>query len=172
MSPFALLLLLFTLVVCDLQFYNDCNRTIYSSTVGPAGTLRTAVIQPQSWHSESYYIYPWNGSGISIKLAADDGSVAAMTQLEYSFRNGTICYDLSNVNCGATSQTNTSDCPFLYGGMYLTGNDSSCSSVFCASGDRYCHQAFNLSNDTWATHSCEYNYQRLTFYMCPQGASC
>lgn len=172
MLLFAFLLLLCVLASGDLQLYNNCNNTIYSWTFGPVGQLRSGTIQAQTWHSEPYYQYPWNGSGISIKLAAVDAVTGPITQLEYSFRDNIITYDLSNVNCGPTSQTDTSDCPFLYGGMYLTSNDLSCCSVSCSSGDEHCPEVFNLPTDTWAIHACEYNYQNLILYMCQDGGSC
>lgn len=173
---FALLLLFSIRASCEVRLYNNCDQTIYRWTWGPNGTLRAGMIQPQTWYSEPYYEYPWNGTGISIKLGnwypPDGQPDGALTQLEYSFMNTSINYDVSNVNCGPMSQTNTSDCPFLYGGMYLTTNYTVCPNVTCLSGDQRCYEVFNLPSDNWANKNCYYNNQNLVLYMCQSGASC
>ena len=75
-----------------MQLYNNCNDTIYSWTFGLSRELQSGMIQPQSWYSEPYYQYLWNGTGISIKLAAyNNMDTASLTLLEYSFNNSQIC---------------------------------------------------------------------------------
>jgi len=96
---FAFILLFSVLASCDVQLYNHCEQGIYRWTQGPAGILTSGLIQPNSVYTEPYYNYPWNGTGISIKLGKwyppngqPDG---AITQLEYSFTNTSIDYDVT-----------------------------------------------------------------------------
>ena len=174
-SFFPILLLLSPFVLGDVLLYNNCNNTVYSWTYGPAGMLQSGSIPPHTLYSESYYIYPWNGSGISIKLAAENDVSSPLTQLEYSFQNDSIWYDLSNVNCGITSQggqASKGDCPFLNRGMYLTTNDSQCTSVSCPSGGCDCTEVYCLPSDNWAAKTCAFDYQNLILYMCQGGQTC
>ena len=149
-----------------VAFYNNCGANIYSFTTTPAGVVHISDgISPDSWYWEPYQ-YPGDGNGVSIKLSRSNNTSGPITQLEYSFSGQTLWYDLSNVNCGPTSQTSHGDCPFLNGGMFLKVDQEGCPSSVCNSQDVQCHQAFNLPDDNWAIRSCEYNNNNLVMFLC------
>jgi hypothetical protein len=146
---------------------NNCQDTIYSYTyTGSNGLVHQSNgIAPGEWYWEPYQ-RPIAPAGATIKLGtAQDGS-GAITQLEYSFTEANLWYDISNVNCGPTSQSSTAPCPFLQGGMFMRVDDPSCSTAMCASGDVSCHDAYNLPDDNWATHGCEYGNANIVLFMC------
>ena len=150
-----------------VAFYNNCNASIYSFTTlpAPAGVVHTSNgITPGSWYWEPYQ-YPDNG-GVSIKLSRSNGTDGPITQLEYSFTGQTLWYDLSNVNCGPTSQTSNGDCPFLDGGMFLETDQEGCPTSTCMNQDLQCSQAYNLPDDNWAVRMCEYNNSNLVMFFC------
>jgi hypothetical protein len=150
-----------------VAFFNSCNSTIFSFTTTSVGIVYANSIETHSWHWEPYQ-YPVDGSGVSIKLSrsnSSDNSVP-ITQLEYSFTGQTLWYDLSNVNCGPTSQTSRGECPFLDGGMFLEVGQEGCPTSACNSEDLQCPQASNLPSDNWAVRSCDYNNKNLLMFFC------
>jgi len=144
---------------------NNCPTTVYSFTTTPLGIVGRANIAPGQWYWEPYQ-YPGEGNGVSIKLGMQAELTGPITQLEYSFTGSILWYDLSNVDCGSTSQTNSGPCPFLNGGMFLKNDDASCPTVTCNSGNTNCHQVYNLPNDDWATQACEYGNNNMVMFMC------
>lgn len=144
---------------------NNCQQTIHSFTTGPEGIVTRESIAPGEWYWQPY-LYPGEGNGISIKLGIQAEPSGPITQLEYSFLGSILYYDLSNVNCGESSQSNTGPCPFLDGGMFLKNDKASCPTITCDSSDTNCHQVYNLPDDNWATQACEYDNNNLVMFMC------
>jgi hypothetical protein len=147
--------------------YNNCQGTIYSFTITPEGLMSASNgIAPGKWYKEPYQ-YPSVG-GVSIKLSGSDSDSndVPITQLEYCFNQTIIWYDLSNVNCGPTSQTAKGMCPFLYGGMYLEVDQVDCPTRTCESQDLLCPQAYNFPDEDWVVRQCDYNGNDLVMYFC------
>ena len=150
-----------------VALYNNCNSTIYKSTVTldpREGT--TSVILPSTWYSEQYILN--SGAGVSIKLSRNDTWWLEMpiTQLEYNIVGSTIGYDLSNVNCGPRSQTNKSACPFLEGGMFLATGQLDCPTRVCESGVIDCSEAYMFPSDDSKYRECPFDNVNLVLYMC------
>lgn len=148
-----------------VAIFNDCSFPVYSNHVVEGHQGAAETIQPKNWYYTTYQ-YPKSG-GISIKLRKDaDLWNSAITQLEYCIAgDGNIYYDISNVDCGPTSESHKGDCPFLEGGMFLHSSQS-CPTRKCASGDVRCHEAYNRPKDDWATAGCEFKNQNLVLYVC------
>jgi len=155
-----------------VALYNNCDASIYSFTTTPVGVVHTSNgIAPGQWYWEPYQ-YPGDGNGVSIKLSRSNGTDGPITQLEYSFTGLTLWYDLSNVNCGPTSvsQSQTGPCPFSQGGMFLETDQEGCPTSTCDGGDLQCPQAYNLPTDNWAVRSCKYNNNNLVMFLCSSAA--
>ncbi|KAF2092398.1 hypothetical protein NA57DRAFT_62508 [Rhizodiscina lignyota] len=151
--------------VGGVAIYNACDFPVYSHTVTEDGGQQAPVtLAPGQWYWESYQ-YPKSGGPV-LKLTKEQnlGGVP-VTQLEYSITDGTIYYDISNVDCGPTGQSNQGQCPFLQGGMFLHSS-SGCDTKSCQSGDQRCHDAYNLPDDNWAVGGCAFKNQNLVFYAC------
>lgn len=144
---------------------NNCQQTVYSFTTTPEGIIDQGNIAPGEWYWQPYQ-YPGEGNGVSIKLGMQAEPIGPITQLEYSFLGSVLYYDVSNVNCGETSQSDTGPCPFLDGGIFLKNDETSCPTVTCDSGDTNCHQVYNLPDDNWATQACEYGNNNMVMFMC------
>jgi hypothetical protein len=153
-----------------VYLYNNCAFEVYSFTticpqvgVPSNGTVHTSNgINNSTWYWEPYQ-YPIQG-GVSIKLSKSSNGSDPITQLEYTIANDTIWYDLSNVNCGPTSQTSTEDCPFKDTGMFLTTYPTDCPTSICEAGNGIC-TAYNVPDDDWAVRQCDYDHS-LVMYMC------
>ena len=148
-----------------VRIYNACDFPVYSTTVTSSGGPESTIKLASGWNFQAY-LHPSQG-GPSLKLTKEPSMANGPphTQLEYTFSDGMIFYDVSNVNCGPTSQTNKGPCPFLDGGVFLHTSNN-CDSKTCHSGDIRCHDAYNLPNDDWATAGCKFTNQNVVLYVC------
>ena len=104
------------------------------------------------------------GQGTSIKVSPADDLSGPITQLEFTWADGKINYDISNINGN----------PFMANGMVLTPsmsndpNNPSCVPVDCPAGDGTCTAAYNQPDDT-ATKVCS-DAASLTMVVCAGSA--
>lgn len=137
---------------------NNCGSPVYYAAVGQSSHAEMQQMQgsySQGWGSA--------GNGQSIKLSPEaNGKV---TQFEFTWADGKINYDMSNIDGN----------PFANGGMSLvpsTSNDPnnpSCVPINCPAGQAYCDAAYNLPDDV-RTHVCSQETD-LTLTLCPGGGS-
>lgn len=136
---------------------NNCGTEVYFASVAQNGADNMSPL-PSSGFAESY---SQPGVGVSIKLSPE--SSGAVTQFEFTWANGDISYDISNINGN----------PFMSGGMSLTPSMAgasgypSCQTVSCPAGQATCTEAYNLPDDV-ATMVCPEDSD-LTFTLCPGG---
>ncbi|ETN45946.1 uncharacterized protein HMPREF1541_00128 [Cyphellophora europaea CBS 101466] len=137
---------------------NNCGFPIYYASVGQS--QHAEMQQMQGSYSEQF---GEQGNGISIKLAPS--ADANPTQFEFTWADGKINYDLSNINGN----------PFANEGMSLVPsmsndpNNPTCVPINCAAGDSVCDAAYNQPDDV-RTHVCSDNAD-LVLTMCPGGSS-
>ena len=139
---------------------NNCGFPIYYASVGQSYSADMKELQGS--YSESY---SQPGVGVSIKLSPNDSTGGALSQFEFTWADGKINYDLSNID----------GYPFAKGGMSVVPsmtndpNNPTCVPVECAAGDSTCTAAYNAPDDT-RTMVCSEDSD-LTLTMCPGGAS-
>ncbi|KAK5054629.1 hypothetical protein LTR84_001520 [Exophiala bonariae] len=139
---------------------NNCGYPIYYASVGQS---YHANMQPlQGSYSEGY---SQQGVGISIKLAPNATSSGPVSQFEFTWANGKIAYDLSNID----------GYPFSAGGMQVVPSkqgdsaNPTCVVVDCPAGQAVCTAAYNAPDDV-RTMVCDENTS-LTLTMCPGGSA-
>lgn len=138
---------------------NNCGYPIYYASV--ASNNNAGMQELQGSYSEGY---SQQGVGVSIKLAPNATSSGAVSQFEFTWANGKISYDLSNIN----------GYPFSAGGMEVVPSmqndpsNPSCVPVDCPAGEATCTAAYNAPDDT-RTMVCDENAS-LVLTMCPGGA--
>jgi hypothetical protein len=137
---------------------NNCGSPVYYAAVGQSAHAEMQQMQgsySQGWGSQ--------GDGMSIKLSPSANG--AVTQFEFTWADGKINYDMSNINGN----------PFAAGGMSLVpsmSNDPSnptCVPINCPAGQDYCDAAYNQPDDV-RTHVCSQDAD-LTLTLCPGGGS-
>lgn len=115
---------------------------------------------PSSGYTEGY---SQENVGVSIKISPN--ATGPVTQFEFTWANGDISYDISNINGN----------PFALGGMSLTPSMAgasgypTCETVSCPAGESTCTAAYNAPDDT-RTMVCPEDSD-LTFTLCPGGPS-
>lgn len=138
---------------------NNCGSEVYFASVAQNGADNMSPL-PSSGYAEGY---SQPGVGVSIKLAPNTSG--AVTQFEFTWANGDISYDISNINGN----------PFSSGGMTLTPSMAgasgypTCETVSCPAGQSTCSAAYNQPDDT-RTMVCPEDSD-LTFTLCPGGSS-
>lgn len=126
------------LAVGTAYVYNDCGFDVYYAAVTTSNTAMQLL--PASGYSAEY---SEEGVGVSIKLATVDSDTGPISQFEYTWADGKINYDLSNIN----------GYPFSAEGMSITPsmtNDASfptCVDVVCPAGESVCTAAYNSPDD-------------------------
>ncbi|KIW85790.1 hypothetical protein AYO20_03731 [Fonsecaea nubica] len=139
---------------------NNCGYPVYYASVG--GSSNPNMQQLQGSYSEGY---GQEGVGVSIKLAPNATTSGPISQFEFTWANGKISYDLSNIN----------GYPFSAGGMQIVPsmqNDPSnptCVVVDCPAGEAVCTAAYNAPDDT-RTMVCN-EEANLVLTICPGGSS-
>jgi len=109
--------------------------------------------------------YGSEGTGISIKLSPNATTNGPVSQFEFTWANGKISYDLSNID----------GYPFSAGGMAIVPsmqndpNNPTCVPVDCPAGEATCTAAYNAPDDT-RTMVCDQDSD-LVLTMCPGGSS-
>jgi len=140
---------------------NNCGFPIYYASVG--GSSNPSMQALEGSYSQGY---SEEGVGISIKLSPGDSESGAISQFEFTWANGKISYDLSNIN-GYPAQ-------FSAGGMEIVPsmqndpNNPTCVPVNCPAGESTCSAAYNAPDDT-RTMVCDQD-SNLVLTMCPGGA--
>ena len=137
---------------------NNCGSPVFYAAVGQGSHAEMQQMQgsySQGWGNA--------GNGQSIKLSPEaNGKV---TQFEFTWADGKINYDMSNIDGN----------PFANGGMSLVPssqndpNNPSCVAINCPAGQAYCDAAYNLPDDV-RTHVCSQDVD-LTLTLCPGGGS-
>ncbi|KAK7903261.1 hypothetical protein LTR67_001278 [Exophiala xenobiotica] len=149
-----------TLALGTATVVNNCGYPIYFASVG--GSSNPSMAELQGSYSEGYGS---EGTGISIKLAPNATTTGAVSQFEFTWANGKIAYDLSNID----------GYPFSAGGMIIVPsmqndpNNPTCVPVDCPAGEAICTAAYNLPDDT-RTMVCDEDSD-LVLTMCPGGSS-
>lgn len=139
---------------------NNCGFPVYYASVGQSYSAN--MEQLQGSYSEAY---TQPGVGISIKLSPQDSISGEVSQFEFTWADGKINYDISNIN----------GYPFANGGMAVVPsmsndpNNPTCVPVMCPAGDSVCTAAYNAPDDT-RTMVCDENSD-LVLTMCPGGSN-
>lgn len=137
---------------------NNCGGEVYFASVAQSGASNMAPL-PASGYSETYSL---PGVGVSIKLSPANAT-GSVTQFEFTWADGDISYDISNINGN----------PFSAGGMSLTpsmvgaSGYPTCQTVNCPAGQASCSAAYNAPDDT-KTMVCP-DSANLVFTLCPGG---
>ena len=135
---------------------NNCGYPIYYASV--AQSQHANMVPLQGPYSESY---SQPGVGISIKLAPNMTISGPVSQFEFTWDNGKIYYDLSNID----------GYPFAASGMRVDPsvkddpNNPTCVPIDCPAGVAVCSAAYNQPDDV-RTMVCDENVS-LTLTMCP-----
>lgn len=143
------------LAVGTAHVINNCGSQVYYASVAQSVASSMAPL-PASGFSEKYSL---PDVGVSIKLAHN--ATGAVTQFEFTWANGDIAYDISNIDGN----------PFAAQGMQLTPSMAgasgypSCQTVNCPAGESSCSAAYNQPDDV-KTMVCPENSD-LTFTLCP-----
>ena len=109
--------------------------------------------------------YSQQGVGVSIKLSPQDSTSGSISQFEFTWANGKIAYDMSNINGN----------PFASSGMEIVPsmqndpNNPTCVPVNCPAGEAVCTAAYNQPDDT-RTMVCNED-SNLVLTLCPGGAA-
>jgi len=146
------------LAVGNANVVNNCGIPVYFASVAQSVHADMSLL-PSSGYSESYSL---PDVGVSIKLAPNE--TGSVTQFEFTWADGNIHYDISNINGN----------PFASGGMQLTPSMSgadgypTCQPVTCPAGATTCTQAYNLPDDV-RTMVCPEDSD-LTMVLCPGGS--
>lgn len=136
---------------------NNCGIPVYFASVAQSAHASMSPL-PSSGYSEAY---SKPGVGVSIKLSPS--ATGAVTQFEFTWSNGDINYDISNIDGN----------PFAQGGMSLTpsmvgaSGYPSCQVVNCPAGQSSCSAAYNQPDDV-RTMVCP-DASDLTMTLCPGG---
>ncbi|KAJ9607771.1 hypothetical protein H2200_007849 [Cladophialophora chaetospira] len=139
---------------------NNCGFPVYYASVG--GSSNPGMQELQGSYSQSY---SQQGVGVSIKLSPEDSTGGPISQFEFTWANGKISYDISNINGN----------PFSNGGMSLVPsmqndpNNPTCVPVNCPAGDAVCSAAYNQPDDV-RTMVCS-EQSSLTLTLCPGGSA-
>ncbi|EXJ85267.1 hypothetical protein A1O3_05942 [Capronia epimyces CBS 606.96] len=139
---------------------NNCGFPIYYASVGQDYTANMQLLQGS--FSEQY---TQEGVGISIKLAPNATTSGPVSQFEFTWADGKVSYDLSNID----------GYPFSAGGMEIVpslqgdSNNPTCVPVDCPAGESVCTAAYNAPDDT-RTMVCDQDSD-LVLTMCPGGAA-
>ncbi|KIV79277.1 hypothetical protein PV11_06845 [Exophiala sideris] len=139
---------------------NNCGFPVYYTSVGAGNNA--AMQKLESSYTQGYSN---QGDGFSIKLSPNDTTTGAVSQFEFTWANGKISYDLSNIN----------GYPFSSGGMEIVPsmqndpNNPSCVVVDCPAGESVCSAAYNAPDDV-RTMVCD-QASNLVLTICPSGSS-
>lgn len=147
------------LAVGSAKVVNNCGGPVYFASVAQSVAASMERLPSSGYSAE----YSKPNVGISIKLSPSaSGSV---TQFEYTWADGNINYDISNINGN----------PFADGGMELvpsmagTSGYPTCQTVSCPAGESTCTAAYNQPDDT-RTMVCP-DASDLIMTLCPGGSS-
>jgi len=138
---------------------NQCGFPVYLWSVGVSSSEMTTIESNGTPYSEEYQVRNDNG-GISLKISAVNGDQSTITQFEYTLKDDTLWYDVSNVN----------GFPFSDDGLELVPAIESCRNVYCPAGEGSCHAAYTNPDDNWATAECDPTSD-LTMTLCPNSTS-
>lgn len=133
---------------------NNCGFKVYYASVSQGAAAGMQVL-PAGGYSQQYSN---PGDGVSIKMSPN--ATGAVTQFEFTWANGKIAYDISNINGN----------PFAAQGMSLTPSMAgasgypTCETVNCPAGQSTCSAAYNQPDDT-ATMVCP-DASDLVFTLC------
>lgn len=119
---------------------NSCPFDIYYAPTSGSYEGMVALSPGGSYTSG----YDEQGVGVSIKVGTSSDLGGPITQFEYTWADGKINYDISNINGD----------PFADNGVVLTPsmsgdpNNPTCLPVNCPAGDAVCTAAYNNPTDT------------------------
>lgn len=148
------------LAVGTATLVNSCGFNIYYAAID--GTSEGMTMLPPGGSYSEGYANP--GVGTSIKVAPTDSLNDGITQFEFTWEDGKINYDISNINGN----------PFASAGMVLTPSMSgdpknpTCVPVDCPAGEATCTAAYNQPDDT-DTMVCN-DQSNLVFTVCSGGS--
>jgi len=140
---------------------NMCPYTVYYASIAGQAEALTAMA-PGASMSESYTD---PDQGVSIKLAMNDTLSGPISQLEFTWTDGKIFYDLSNINGYPFSQSGITVTP----SMENDPSNPTCVAIDCPAGQSVCSAAYNQPDDT-DTLVCDQD-SSLNLVLCSGGAS-
>ncbi|KIW13210.1 hypothetical protein PV08_08397 [Exophiala spinifera] len=138
---------------------NNCGFPVYYSSVG--GSSNPSMAPLENSYSQGYSS---PGTGFSIKLSPNQTTYGSVSQFEFTWADGKIAYDLSNID----------GYPFVAGGMEIVPsmqndpNNPTCVPVTCPAGVATCTAAYNAPDDV-RTMVCS-DESDLTLTICPGGS--
>lgn len=138
--------------------HNSCQQDVFYMVSGAEGvTPTTEKLSPGGRFSMEYKNL--NGAGVAIFLSIIEKDITdytlsnSLTRLEYTYNQGALWYDVSNIDQQNTGQE-TSTYPFEKWGFSLTNSDTTCGSgsnslncgaATCSPGP--CEHAYKFSSD-------------------------
>jgi len=138
---------------------NNCDFDVYYASVAQ-NTFPLMAKLPAGGFSE---VYSLPGVGVSIKLAKS--AAENPTQFEFTWADGKINYDISNINGNPFEEYGTSLVPSMAG----DSGYPSCQAVSCPAGVSPCTAAYNQPDDT-KTMVCD-QASDLVMTLCTSGSS-
>ena len=149
------------MAVGSASVHNSCPYTVYYASIAGQAEGLTAMA-PGGSMSEAYTD---PDVGVSIKLAANDTLSGPISQFEFTWTDGKIFYDLSNINGYPFSQSGITITP----SMENDPNNPTCVPIVCPAGESVCSAAYNQPDDT-DTLVCDQD-SSLSLVLCSGGAA-
>jgi hypothetical protein len=149
------------LAVGSASVTNMCSFPIYYASVAGQPVPMQAM-PPGGSMSQTYSV---QGQGVSVKLAMNDSESGPISQFEWTWYDGKINYDLSNIN----------GYPFASDGITITPsmendpNNPTCVPIVCPAGASVCSAAYNAPADI-RTMVCS-DQSPISLTLCPGGSA-
>jgi len=147
------------LAVGSARVVNNCGGTVYYASVAQ-GVASSMKPLPAGGFSEAY---TQSNVGISIKIAPT--ATSAVTQFEFTWSDGQVAYDISNIDGNPFANQGMSLTPSMIGASGFP----TCQTVNCPAGQSQCSAAYNQPDDV-RTMVCP-DASDLVFTLCPGGSS-
>ena len=145
------------------KIYNKCSFKVYLWSVTADHSSSMITLWPADIYNEIYQVPSLGGVSLKLSITETITDSTPITQFEYTLAGDKIWYDISNVNCAASS------CPFQPYGLYMKSG-LGCPTRSCIAGVPICTGAYNKPNDNENTLSCGGNSD-ISLYLCTEALS-